>query len=337
MLQTDNVAIEKTDIRNFTAKDIIQETAKDTKTVLIAEKRPLYMEKMLKGSGFNILKANTPSELISKAKTYRPDIIIGDFLYPEEKTSELCSNIRKNFDLENMPMIMVSSKRNITQNIKTVNGTVDDYIVRPFDNEELLARMGRVIKRTQKALNANPLTRLPGNLSIKEEINKRITEKETFASCYLDIDNFKAFNDYYGYERGDKAIELTAEILMDSINKVKQDSNTDKIFLGHIGGDDFVFITPVAHSDKLCSEIIKNFDSSIKELYNNKDLENDCIISKDRRGKIKKFPIMSVSIAVVSNKNRTIEHSAQVSQIASELKSYIKKFPNSNYMHDRRV
>lgn len=306
-------------------------------TVLIAEKRPLYMEKMLQGSGFNVLKATDPTDLIEKAKTYHPDIIIGDFLYPEKETHAVCSEIRSNFDLESMPIIMVSSKRNITKNIKTVNGTVDDYIVRPFDNEELLARMGRVIKRTQKALNANPLTKLPGNLSIKENTNRRIAAGETFASCYLDIDNFKSFNDYYGYERGDKAIELTAQILINSINKIKQANNVNDIFLGHVGGDDFVFITPIAFADKLCSDIIKDFDNSIKNIYNPKDIENNCIISKDRQGEIKKFPIMSISIAVVSNKKRNLSHSAQISQIAGELKSYIKKFPSSNYMHDRRL
>lgn len=333
MLQTK----ETKSIKTIIESPIKQQADIKTRTVLIAEKRPLYMEKMLRGSGFNILKATDPKDLIDKAKAYRPDIIVGDFLYPEKHTHDVCNDIRANFDLENMPIIMVSSKRNITKNIKTVNGTVDDYIVRPFDNEELLARMGRVIKRTQKALNANPLTRLPGNISIKEETNKRIAAKETFASCYLDIDNFKAFNDYYGYERGDKAIELTAEILMDSINKVKKENNINNIFLGHIGGDDFVFVTPLTFADQLCSDIIKNFDQSIKNLYNAKDVDNDGIISKDRQGKIKKFPFMSISIAVVSNKKRNISHSAQVSQIAGELKSYIKKFPDSNYMHDRRL
>ncbi|MFC2140632.1 response regulator [Candidatus Auribacterota bacterium] len=325
----------------ITSKEMLllskKESVASKKKVLIADSNYSSLKKMFEKSDYIPIRANDGEEVLEKSLKYRPNIVIGDFSFSEGKCEDLCLKLKNNGFLKNLPIIMVTTKDTITKRIKTVNGTVDDYIVKPFDSEEILARVERVMSRTEQALDANPLTRLPGNLAIKKTISKKLQNNEKFATCLLDLDNFKAFNDYYGYDQGDKAIGLTSLILMETIQKIKEKNISKDFFVGHIGGDDFVVISPIEEVDFLCSTIIKNFDKQIKLLYDKKDLKKKCINSKDRLGVSQKFPLMTISIAVVSNENQTLSHVGQISQIGTEIKKYIKQFPNSNYLKDRRI
>ena len=182
------------------------------------------------------------------------------------------------------------------------------------------------------ALDANPLTKLPGNISINERLRKCIEGKETFAVCLIDIDEFKAFNDYYGFEAGDKVIQQTAVILKEAVRK----KGNVEDFLGHIGGDDFILLTTPDKVKPLCEQIIKDFDAFIPLLYAQEDREKGYILSKDRQGRIRKFSLMSISIAVVSNLYKNIVHLAQISEIGAELKRYAKSLKGSVWVEDKR-
>lgn len=187
-------------------------------------------------------------------------------------------------------------------------------------------------QETINALDANPLTKLPGNISINERL-RNDTEKGTpFAVCYVDIDEFKAFNDHYGFEAGDRAICQTADILT---NAMKNRGNPQD-FIGHIGGDDFILATTPDKVECLCEEIIKNFDRNAPSLYSSQDREKGYIISKDRQGKIRKFSLMSISIAVISNVYKEINHVVQISELGAELKEYAKSLKGSVYVRDKR-
>ena len=198
--------------------------------------------------------------------------------------------------------------------------------------EELLTRIEMNISRSQRILDANPTTKLPGNVSISKEIERRIRNGIPFAVCYADLDNFKAYNDKYGYFQGDKVILLTSHILKDIVRDLSPADN----FIGHIGGDDFIFIIPPERVDLVCGQIIKTFDTIIPYRYNEEDRKKGYIISTDRKHRAGVFPLMSISIGVVTNKARTFFHPAHVSQIATEMKNYVKTMEGSRYAVDRR-
>jgi diguanylate cyclase (GGDEF)-like protein len=173
---------------------------------------------------------------------------------------------------------------------------------------------------------------LPGNLAIEAELRRRIAAGEPFAVLYLDLDNFKAFNDVYGFTHGDEAIQLVASSAVDAVRR----RGTAQDFVGHIGGDDFIIVTLPERAEEIAREIIDMFDRDIRKLYNAQDLRQGYIETRDRRGTLNRYPIMSLSIAIVSNEQRSLDNYAQIGEAAAELKRYAKSIGGSVYVKDKR-
>jgi diguanylate cyclase (GGDEF)-like protein len=190
-----------------------------------------------------------------------------------------------------------------------------------------------LVKMKERAENANPLTKLPGNIVIREEIEKRIRANRKFMVIYCDLDNFKAFNDKYGIAKGDDAIKLTADIFKDAI-RIRGNSDD---FIGHEGGDDFMLLTTPDKSQAVADYITGEFDKSIRSLYTNEDLKTGYVIAHARDGSIKKFPIMSISLAGISNERRPIANYIEVTNIATELKKKAKSIEGSAFVMDKRA
>ena len=181
------------------------------------------------------------------------------------------------------------------------------------------------------AVQANPLTGLPGNHIIQEEVESRLQSNTIFSTLYLDLDNFKPFNDHYGFERGDGIIRFLADLLKESMFVWDSDA-----FVGHIGGDDFVALCHPRNTDELCRSIIEKFDDGIKRFHDKETVERGYYESANRKGNVEKFPIMSITIAVVSNRQRVFESYAHLVSVASEVKSKAKTIPGSSYYIDQR-
>ncbi|HEY6011425.1 MAG TPA: GGDEF domain-containing protein, partial [Nitrospirota bacterium] len=179
---------------------------------------------------------------------------------------------------------------------------------------------------------ASPLTRLPGGIAIENILKRRIDSGKPIAFCVIDLDNFKAFNDQYGYAHGNKVIKEAARII-ETVVKAKGSPDD---FVGHVGGDDFVAITTPAYMRLVCSEIIRTFDGTIRQFYNDRDRRNGFIIGKNRQGQEVQFPLMTISIAIVTNEQHIFKDPLQVSEIAAELKDYAKTIPQSVYVVDKR-
>ncbi|MDE2573004.1 MAG: GGDEF domain-containing protein, partial [bacterium] len=177
-----------------------------------------------------------------------------------------------------------------------------------------------------------PLTRLPGNLAIEEAIKRRVASDEKWAVLYIDLDNFKAFNDVYGFMHGDDAIRLVATVVVECVREYGAEGD----FVGHIGGDDFIVATHPHLVDAVCGAIIRAFDVRIRTLYNERDLRQGYIETRDRRGTLNRYPVMSISIAVVSNEHRPIVSHHLVGEMAAELKRHAKSMPGSTYVKDKR-
>lgn len=207
--------------------------------------------------------------------------------------------------------------------VLTVNDCLDQHI------QEMMLR----IKDSQKRyLDASPLTRLPGNLAIEEVLKEKMSRGEKFALCYIDLDDFKAYNDKYGYARGSELIKMTGEV----IYRAKDEKAYKWDFVGHIGGDDFVLITSPDKVEHVCKAIIDNFDRLIPSYYHPDDCNKGYIESTDRFGIKRQFPIMSISIAVVSDVKRAFNSPIEIAKVATQIKDYVKTLPGSNYLVDRR-
>jgi len=199
-------------------------------------------------------------------------------------------------------------------------------------DREIQRMMLKIKDSQQRYLDASPLTRLPGNLAIEQVLKGKMDHGEKFALCYIDLDDFKAFNDKYGYAKGSDLIKMTGEVLYRAKDKYAEQQD----FVGHIGGDDFVLITSPDEAEQVCQAIIVEFDRLIPEYYLAEDRANGFIEGTDRYGVKRRFPIMSISIAVVSDVKRSFRSPIEIAKAATEIKDYVKSLPGSNYLIDRR-
>ncbi|HHV99576.1 MAG TPA: response regulator [Clostridiaceae bacterium] len=287
---------------------------------------------ILRAENYAVIVAGSGEEGLLKVAQEKPDLVILDVSLPGIDGFEVCKILSDNESNNLMPIIMTTSHGDEEDKLKGLELGADDYIIKPFNPRELLSRIRNTLKRIDRNRLANPLTGLHGNLEIQAEIMRRLEKNEVFSLIYTDLDNFKAYNDVYGFACGDSVIKLTADIIADNVLLYGSDDD----FLGHIGGDDFIIITKPVNVDDICKGIISEFDSKVLWLYSEKDREKGYIETADRRGSIRKYPIMAISIAVVSNEHRHFENHVRVAEAAAEVKMKAKSIPGSVYVKDRR-
>lgn len=314
------------------AINLLMEKIQHIRKILIVDSGKNKLFEILQQQGAYNITLSKPDNVITEIIKEKPNLVIGDF-YQKNQADQIIK-IRENNAIHHIPIILCTNKKNITSLIKKVNGNVNDYIVAPYKKTEVSARIERVIERHEKVLNFNPLSHLPGNISIKEFIEKLNRENKSYSLLYLDLDNFKAYNDFYGYSKGDEVLKFVADLNRNEINT--SSPNNPLNFIGHIGGDDFVVIRPIEEIDEFCQNFIKNFDEKIKTFYNEKDCKNGFITSFNRNGKLQKFPIMTVSLAVIIKDPSVKMHYGELSLRGAEIKKYLKSLNGSNYLIDRR-
>jgi len=259
-------------------------------------------------------------------------LVLLDYKMPKVDGRQVCRLVKKDLLLRHLPIIMVTGKGEISDKIDGIDAGADDYIVKPFEPKELMARIRMCLRRSERDLEANPLTRLPGNVSILNELTQRLEKNSPFAVCYLDLDKFKAYNDTYGFEHGDNVIRETARTLI----RATQELGNSEDFIGHIGGDDFVIVTTPDKAEELSKKIIADFESIAPSFYNEEDRSKGYIMAHDRKGNLINVPLISISIGIVTTEARKISHVAQIGEIGAELKAYAKSLERSNYILDKR-
>jgi diguanylate cyclase (GGDEF)-like protein len=266
-------------------------------------------------------------------KREKPDLLLLDGVLRGMSGFEVCRILRGLESNNLMPIVMITSSDRQEDILLGLELGADDYIIKPFNNRELISRIKNLLRRIDRNRDANPLTGLPGNIEIQREIMSRISREDKFSVAYVDLDNFKAYNDAYSFSRGDTVIVLTADILRD---QVRLWGNADD-FVGHIGGDDFIFVSTPDKIEKICREILEIFDEKIVEFYGEEDRNARSIRTVNRKGEVDVFPLMSVSIAVATNEYRTLDNYLIIADIAAELKKKLKRMHGSNYYIDRRT
>jgi diguanylate cyclase (GGDEF)-like protein len=261
-----------------------------------------------------------------------PDLLVVDERLPDLAGADLVRLIKGENVYRQLPVVLCLAGEDAAENQDFSSLEIDDFLVRPLSPSITRARLILAYHRSTRELDASPLTKLPGNTSIIHRIQDLIDRQEDFALAYIDLDHFKSFNDKYGFSRGDEVLLMTARVIVNSIRGF-MGTNT---FVGHVGGDDFVFIVPPDKAENACRQVIDNFDSIVPHFYDQEDRARGAIHSLDRRGNEQVFPIMAISIAVVFNRDGRLKHFGEASQIAMNLKKEAKKNPGSCYVMDKR-
>ena len=302
--------------------------------ILIAEdelhlREVLHMQ--LELAGFEVIEACDGEEVVELAQQVRPDVILLDVMMPRMDGYEALRRLRASYATRFIPIIMLTAKDAREDMLAGFRGGANDYLTKPYDRGELLLRVNNQLNWSRQQREANPLTGLPGNLSINREIERRLGSGEPFALLQVDIDFFKAYNDHYGYPRGDEAIQTLSRILVEAAGHHGEGN-----FIGHIGGDDFVLLCTPEHAEAIGHEIIDAFSRAVPALYDAGDRERGGVEVKNRRDELENFPLMTVTIALVRTDRAQVSHLAQLTDIAQELKTHGKGIPGSVLVGERR-
>ena len=261
-----------------------------------------------------------------------PSLLIIDEDNTDINIVEFCKSIRSNEDNSITPIIVVSSQREKEHAVDVLKTDVQYYIKKPIDDEFFYYTIKNIVGLLTKNRRISPLTGLPGNVQIQTEMKKRLLNKETFAILYFDLDNFKAYNDVYGFSNGDEIIKFTARTISKHVHQIENSDN----FIGHIGGDDFVAIIGQTDYDKVCQEIIAEFDKYTVDFYNEDDVERGYVEVANRRGIIEQFPLTTISIAVLEVDSKVYKTTLEIGEVAGQIKHQAKTVPGSAYVINRR-
>jgi GGDEF domain-containing protein len=262
-----------------------------------------------------------------------PCILFVDADKPNGDGAELVGRLKRDAFTAIVPVAMLATTHDPDRVQAWFSAGTDEVITGLFSPAEQRARLEAMLVRTQRDVSVHPSTRLPGTTEIEREIRRQLESGTEFAVCYADLDHFKEFNDRYSYYDGDRVIYLVSRLLHDVVKGM----SGARGFIGHIGGDDFIFIIPSGDISVVCTEILNVFDTLMPLQYNDQDRRAGYFFGKDRRGQLHRVPLMTLSIGIVTNRNRRFAHPAQVSELATEMKSYAKTLPGSVFVVDRRT
>ncbi len=309
--------------------------SKNRKILLVIEDQNLdkILTYLLKAWNYEVYLCSDGNEALKIASEKYPDLIIIDAHLSKIDGLRLCKVLKYDFVTSYIPIIVLVEKKQLRRSLLDIEQGVDDFLIKPPDPIDLEIRIALSLRSADHQFHANALTKLPGNKSIEKFVKMRLNENRIFSFAYLDINNFKSFNDKYGYIAGDRVILQTAKIITSTIKKFGNNGD----FVGHIGGDDFVYLTTPDRQELVAQECINEFDRLMPFHYSNEDRKNGFTRAKDRSGHLKHVPLMGLSIAIVNNRDLKIRSIFELIEISFEIKKFLKTHTNSNYLVNRRI
>ncbi len=291
------------------------------------------LEIELRAAGYDVRVASDGSQALLTAQERCPDLVLADVMMPNMDGFELTRRLRQDPRTATVSIIMLTARGLSADKLEGFAIGADDYIVKPFDTPELLARIRGVLRRSRDMRAQSPLTGLPGNVRIEEEIDARVDQHRTFAILYADLDHFKAFNDHYGFMRGDQVIQFAADL----IEEVARELTGGEAFVGHVGGDDFVVVVDPGQAAVVAQAIVERFDGAAPGLYDDDDRDRGYVEVTNRRGELQRFPMLTVSIGIATTDHRNFQHYAEAVAVATEMKQFTKGSSGSSWAMDRRT
>ena len=291
------------------------------------------LEIELAAAGYAVRVANDGQQALDMVRREPPDLVITDVMMPHVDGFELTRMLRDDPATAGVSVIILTARGLSADKLEGFAIGADDYIVKPFDTPELLARVRGVLRRTKDLRDESPLTGLPGNVRVQEEIESRVDAQVEFALLYVDLDSFKAYNDRYGFGRGDDLIRALGRLLVDVTTELAPDDH----MVGHLGGDDFVAMVSPDAAAIVAETLVQRFDRDAPGFYDPDDRERGHIEVVNRRGEPQRYPIVTLSVGIASTQRRHFDHYAEMIAVASEMKAYTKGQPGSSWAMDRRA
>ena len=290
-----------------------------------------FIEENLRLEGYRVVTAADGAMALATVAVDTPDLVLLDARMPDFDGIELTRRFRADSRTATMPIIMLNASSMAADRVLGLSAGADDYIDRPFDAFELTARVRSTLRRNTEARAVSPLTGLPGNVRIEDELAARVASHQPFAIAYFDLDNFKAFNDAYGFLRGDEVILLLATAMRRAAAGAEPPA-----FLGHVGGDDFVLVCTPEQVEEMCQVAVDYFDQHVPALHDPQDVARGGLEIRDRQGTLRQFPLVSVSVGIATTERREFHDHREAVAVATEMKGVAKSEPGSAIAIDRR-
>jgi diguanylate cyclase (GGDEF)-like protein len=293
---------------------------------------PRVVREFAARNSYDLLEVRSATEVLARVSRAYPAAMIIDGAEPADAALALCRQMKAEAFTAVVPVIVYVESSGQEAAAAALEAGADEVITGAVSARETELRLQLALRRTERDVSVHPTTRLPGTVQIERDFAERLRRGEKFAVCYADLDHFKEFNDRYGYNHGDRVILIVSRILRDVVR-----AHSPGGFVGHIGGDDFIFTVPLSDYRVCCEDVVEVFDELIPFQYTAEDRDRGSFVGKDRRGHQYEVPIMTLSIGVVTNENRRLTHPGQISELATEMKSYAKTVTGSLFVVDRRT
>lgn len=291
-----------------------------------------FIEVSLVRAGYEVAVAHDGREALDLVARERPDLVLLDLMLPSMDGFEVAAELRRRARLAGMGIIIVSARGLSEDQLRGLAIGVDDYVVKPFEPDLLVARVRAALRRLREMRSLSPLTGLPGTVLIEEEVRRYLELGLPFALLYTDLDHFKVLNDTKGWDIGDRVILTAAGVLEDAV----YDLGAPDGFVGHIGGDDFVALVPPEAAESVARRVCERFDEEVRAFYGQEELERGYVEAVDRRGRTVRHPLVAISIGVATTAVRPFSAFSEVVAVATEMKQAAKRTEGSCYAIDRR-
>lgn len=282
----------------------------------------------LQGRGHQPLEFVADENVLGALYFDPPDAVIIDLEDAGSDMQQLIAELKADSYFSMLPLIGLFGNA-LPEDVDWEDYPLDDFLVRPLGHKEILNRVDLSVQRIRRVLDNNPLTKLPGNTSIQNAIESRLGNDA--AVCYIDINNFKPYNDTYGFSRGDEVIRMVARIMANAVREAGHGG-----FSGHVGGDDFVFIVKLDAAETVSQKIIDHFGVVATDLFGEEEKAKGYYVANDRLGNQQHIPLLGLAIAIVPLNTPKMTHSGKVAEVAAEMKKFAKKSGKSCFVVDRR-
>lgn len=292
--------------------------------------------------GYKVVTVASGEEAFGAVQLSKPDLILLDINLPDMDGYQICKRLKADPLFHHVPVVMVTSMDQTGFEIMALEAGADDFVHKPIDPVVLDARMNMIISRSRRERFANPLSGLPGGVLVEQRVASAFESGKPFALVSFDIDYFKRFNDRYGYPRGDEVLLRLAGILTEAagfscaLNAAPTATDPDSVLVGHVSADDFVCVCPPEKARSIAERVVEEFDAVVGKYYDEEDRERGSIRVKNRKGEDEEYPLMSLSVVIVSSADRTYWSPLEMMDTAAELKAYAKKQQGSVIVEDRR-
>lgn len=297
-----------------------------------ARPAPTAVQELASRNAYELVELRTAVDVIGRVSRAYPMAIVLDGSNDSSIALDLCRKMKAEPFTAVVPVIVYVGDAGPDTAAAGLEAGADEVLTSAVSERESELRLALALRRAERDVSVHPTTRLPGTVQIERDFGERLRRGERFAVCYADLDHFKEFNDRYGYNHGDRVILIVSRILRDVVRACSPTG-----FIGHIGGDDFIFTVPLGDMKRCCEEVIGVFSELIPLQYSEEDQRRGSFDGKDRRGHEYEVPLMTLSIGVVTNEVRAFGHTAQIGELATEMKAYAKTFPGSVFVVDRRA